>query len=136
MDPQPYELFKTLGVSTRIQIIQLLKEKGPAGAKFIAEELGITPAAASQHLKILRHMGFVNSERKGFHIPYSVNEEALGHCHHKLSEVCSCGCDGNKSFEKINCKSDIQTLKNYREYLQKELEKVNKLITDIQKKKE
>jgi len=133
MNPKPYELFKTLGVSTRIQIIELLKEKGPAGAKFIAEELGITPAAASQHLKILRHMGFVDSERQGFHIPYSVNEEGLGLCHHMLSEVCSCGGDGKESIQKMDRQSGIQALKHYKTTLQKELDRVNELIDQIEK---
>ena len=54
MAKHPCDMFKVLGVETRIRIIDLLKTKGPLGAKKIAEVLGITPAAVSQHLKILK----------------------------------------------------------------------------------
>ena len=35
------ELFKILGVETRLQIIELLKEKGPQGVNELSEALGI-----------------------------------------------------------------------------------------------
>jgi DNA-binding transcriptional ArsR family regulator len=69
-------MFKVLGVETRVKIIGLLRSRGPLGAKGIAELLGITPAAVSQHLKILRQAGLVRNERKGYWIPYSIDEGA------------------------------------------------------------
>ena len=48
------ELFKALAVETRVKIIELLKSNGPLGAKNISENLGVTTAAVSQHLKILK----------------------------------------------------------------------------------
>ncbi len=51
----PSEMFKVLGVETRVKIIELLKSKGPLGVKAIAEKLSITPSAVSQHLRILSH---------------------------------------------------------------------------------
>ena len=86
----PAEKFNILSVETRLKIIELLKTRGALGAKSIAEQFNITPAAVSQHLKILKHAGLVNSERKGYHIPYSINEEALEDCRKILSKVCSC----------------------------------------------
>ena len=83
----PSEMFKVLGVDTRIRIIDLLKSKGPLGAKNISEVIGITPAAVSQHLKTLKQAGFVRSERKGFWLPYSIDEEALEDCRARLSDV-------------------------------------------------
>lgn len=80
MGLDPSEIFKVLGVETRVRIIELLKSKGPLGANNIAETLGITPSAVSQHLKILRQAGLVRSERKGYWIPYSINVEALEDC--------------------------------------------------------
>jgi DNA-binding transcriptional ArsR family regulator len=88
------EMFKILGVENRIRIIELLKEKGPLGVNELSETLEITPSAVSQHLKILRHAGFVRNERKGYWVPYKVNEEALEQCQELLSKVCSCGCKG------------------------------------------
>ncbi len=77
MNSDPSEMFKVLAVDTRVKIIEILKSNGPLGAKKISEMLGITPAAVSQHLKILRQSGLVRSERKGYWIPYSIDEEAL-----------------------------------------------------------
>lgn len=86
----PAEKFNILSVETRLKIIELLKTRGALGAKSIAEQFNITPAAVSQHLKILKQAGLVNCERKGYHIPYSINEEALEDCRKILSKVCSC----------------------------------------------
>ena len=69
MQIEPSEMFKVLAVETRVKIIDLLKTEGPLGAKKISELLGITPAAVSQHLRILRQVGLVRSERNGNWIP-------------------------------------------------------------------
>ena len=61
-----------LAVETRVKIIDLLKSEGPLGAKKISELIGVTPAAVSQHLKILKQAGFVHSERNGYWIPYAI----------------------------------------------------------------
>ena len=60
MNVDPAEMFKVLGVETRVRIIELLKSKGPLGANNIAERIGVTPAAVSQHLKI-----WLSSEKVG-----------------------------------------------------------------------
>src|SRR4030067_3753337 len=86
------ELFKVLGVESRIRIIYLLKQRGPLGVNEMAEVLGITPSAVSQHLKILRHAGLVRNQRKGFWIPYEVDQAALEQCGEVISNVCRCGC--------------------------------------------
>jgi DNA-binding transcriptional ArsR family regulator len=87
------ELFKVLGVESRIRIIDLLKQRGPLGVNEMAQTLGITPSAVSQHLKILRHAGLVRNQRKGFWIPYEVDQEALEQCGEVISNVCRCGCE-------------------------------------------
>jgi DNA-binding transcriptional ArsR family regulator len=73
MESKQAELFKILGVETRIRIIELLKQKGPLGANEMSEILGVTPSAVSQHLKILKHAGLVRNERKGYWIPYEID---------------------------------------------------------------
>jgi DNA-binding transcriptional ArsR family regulator len=87
MQIQPSEMFKVLAVETRVKIIDLLKTEGPLGAKKISELLGITPAAVSQHLRILRQVGLVRSERDGYWIPYAINEDALHNCRELLTQV-------------------------------------------------
>lgn len=112
MHVDPSEIFKVLAVETRVKIIELLKSKGPLGAKNISETLGITAAAVSQHLKILRQAGLVRSERKGYWIPYSIDEKAMENCLQLLNEIFTCGCEGTGGFKEIELqKGDLESLK-------------------------
>jgi DNA-binding transcriptional ArsR family regulator len=90
MTLRPHEVFRVLGVSTRIRILELLKSEGPLPVKTLADRLGITPAAVSQHLKAMRYAGLVASERRGYWVPYSVDAEALDDCCSMLIKVCAC----------------------------------------------
>ena len=131
----PSEMFKVLAVETRVRIIDLLKSKGPLGAKNIAELVGVTPAAVSQHLKILRQSGLVRSERKGYWIPYSIDEEALEDCRRILNEVCTCGCRGTGKFREKELKeSGLESLKKYEKELQNELKVVRGRIKEMRQK--
>jgi DNA-binding transcriptional ArsR family regulator len=132
----PAEMFKVLGVDTRVRIIELLKSRGPRGAKHIAETLGITPAAASQHLRVLRHAGLVKNERKGYWIPYSIDEKALENCRCMLDDVCRCGCRATGAFGKRPSeKARLSSLMKYERELKKELERVQKRISRIKARK-
>jgi len=132
----PSEIFKVFAVETRVRIIELLKSQGPLGVKNIAEIVGITPAAVSQHLKILKQAGLVRSERKGYWIPYSIDEEALENCRQVLNEVCTCGCGGTGNFKEKKLKSSsADLLQNYEMELLKELRDVQQRIREIKAKK-
>ena len=136
MNLEPSEMFKALAVETRVKIIELLKSEGPLGAKKIAELVGITPAAVSQHLRILRQVGFVRSERNGYWIPYSIDEEALQNCRDVLAEICTCGCQGAGKFrEKELSDSSLESLKKYQEEIENELRIVRGRIKEIDSKK-
>lgn len=135
MNLEPTEMFKALAVETRVKIIELLKSEGPLGAKKIAELVGITPAAVSQHLRILRQVGFVRSERNGYWIPYSLNEEALENCREMLTEICTCGCQGKGEFrEKELSDSSRASLKKYEQEIEAELEAVRGRIKELESK--
>ncbi len=122
MNIEPSEMFKVLGVETRVKIIDLLKSQGPLGAKKIAEMVGVTTAAASQHLKILKQAGFVRSERNGYWIPYSIDEEALENCRDVLTEICTCGCKGTGDFkEKELGGASLESLRQYEKEMENEL---------------
>jgi len=133
------DLFKVLSVDTRIGIIELLKEKGPLCVNEIAEMFDMTTSAVSQHLKILKQSGFVESTRKGYWIHYSVNEETLENCHQMVEETCCChGHDHAHQIIKI-VKSDLQdldleTLISYQEHLENELGRVQEKIQEVQSK--
>jgi len=136
MKLEPSEIFKVLGGETRVKIIDLLKSKGPLGAKSIAERIGITPAAVSQHLKILRQAGLVRNERKGYWIPYSIDEEALENCREVLTEVCTCGCKDACRYTGKELKvSDAESLKKHEKELLSELRAVREKIKEIRSQK-
>lgn len=130
------EMFKMLSVETRIRIIELLKSEGPLVVKKMAEEIGITPAAVSQHLKILKMAGLVKSERNGYWIPYSLNKEALEECRRVLNEVCTCGCEGTGRFrEKELSGAGLESIKKYEKELLNELKTVRTRIKEIESQK-
>ncbi len=136
MNIEPSEMFKVLGVETRVKIIDLLKSKGPLGAKKIAEMVGVTTAAASQHLKILKQAGFVRSERNGYWIPYSIDEKALENCRDVLTEICTCGCKGTGDFkEKELGDASLESLRQYEKEMENELRVVKERIKEIEPKK-
>jgi DNA-binding transcriptional ArsR family regulator len=135
MQIEPSEMFKVLAVETRVKIIDLLKTGGPLGAKKISELLGITPAAVSQHLRILRQVGLVRSERDGYWIPYAINEDALHNCRDLLTQVCTCGCRGTGNFkEKEMADSNLEALKNYKNEIESELKNVKQRIQELKSK--
>ncbi|MFH1102205.1 MAG: metalloregulator ArsR/SmtB family transcription factor [Pseudomonadota bacterium] len=85
------DLFKILSVDKRIEIIELLK-KEPTSVNALAEVLGITQSAVSQHLRVLKGAGLVKDERQGYWIYYSLNKDVLEKCRQRLNRICTCGC--------------------------------------------
>ena len=132
----PSEIFKVLSVETRVKIIELLKAQGPLGAKDIGATIGITTAAVSQHLKILKQAGLVRSERKGYWIPYSIDEKAMENCRQLLNEVCTCGCQGTGNFRESDPDgSTLESLKRYEEELRNELSTVRQRLKELEVQK-
>lgn len=69
-------VFRALADDTRRQIIEILAAHDIcAGA--LARRLGISEAAVSQQLKVLREAGLVDARRFGYFQHYAVNSEAL-----------------------------------------------------------
>jgi DNA-binding transcriptional ArsR family regulator len=70
------ELFQVLSVESRVKILQLLKER-PLCVNALARKLGISPAAVSQHLRILRAASVVVPEKSGYFVHYRLDEKTL-----------------------------------------------------------
>jgi len=132
MATEPCELLKALAVETRIRIVNLLKSKGSLGTNSIAELLGVTPAAISQHLRVLKQAGLVRSERKGYWIPHSLNEEGMERCRRVLNDVCTCGqvCADDFTEQDLS-KASVAFLREYERKLEKELGVVRERIKEI-----
>lgn len=96
------ELFKILSVDKRIEIIELLK-KEPMSVNAIADALGVTQSAISQHLRVLKAASLVRDERKGYWIYYSLNKETLEKCRQRLNRICTCGCLGGNQPKTGKC---------------------------------
>lgn len=131
MELRASDICKVLAVETRLKIIKLLKTKGPLGAKTIAASLGVTPAAVSQHLKILSQIGLVRSERNGFFIPYMVDDAVLNQCRKLLSEVCLCGCDETSPLSQSWRSAGLESLQKYEATLEEELHAVRERMREL-----
>ena len=84
-------LFKLLSVDTRIEIVEALKKRS-LSVSAIAEKIGVTQSAASQHLRVLKDAGLVVNDRRGYHVYYTLNRKALEECRARLNRICTCGC--------------------------------------------
>lgn len=125
------ESFKVLSVETRIKIIELLKT-GPLPVNTIAEALGISQSAVSQHLRVLKQAGLAADERKGYHIYYSLNKDKLDKYQQELIKVCTCGCELGK---RRHISETKEVLLEYKRRLEKELKQIEKRIAELGKER-
>ena len=72
------ELFKALSDPTRLRLVKLLNEhSGALCVNALAQRLGVTQSAVSQHLRVLRLAGLVRGERRGPQVHYSLDQDGL-----------------------------------------------------------
>lgn len=69
-----------LSEPNRVRIVELLKQRNFC-VNALASRLEITPAAVSQHLRILRDADIVTSEKNGYFVHYGINRETLAQWH-------------------------------------------------------
>ncbi len=69
-------ILRALGTESRMQIIEVLKE-GPIDVGDLAERLGISQSAVSQHLRVLKELRIVSDQRHSYFISYSINPQAF-----------------------------------------------------------
>ena len=74
------KIFKALSVDTRLKILKVIADcqsdlctSQQLCVNAIADKLGISQSAVSQHLTVLKNAGLVHDERKGYYIHYSIN---------------------------------------------------------------
>jgi DNA-binding transcriptional ArsR family regulator len=70
------KVFRALSADTRVRIVQLLKERSLC-VNALAARLRVTPAAVSQHLRVLRDADLVLADRRGYYVHYQVNPKTL-----------------------------------------------------------
>ena len=67
------ELLKSLAHPTRLEILELLKDKEELCVCEIYEKLDLEQSNVSQHLKILKNQGILSSRKDGLMVFYKVN---------------------------------------------------------------
>ena len=73
-------VFGALADPTRLKLVKLLcRQRDPDAlcVNALAGFLGVTQSAVSQHLRVLKAIGLVKGERRGYHIHYFVNQDML-----------------------------------------------------------
>jgi ArsR family transcriptional regulator len=70
------QTFNALGDKTRFRLFQLLAEKKQICVSQLAEELHITPACVSQHMKILSEAGLVERLRDGQRVCFQISTDS------------------------------------------------------------
>ena len=99
-------VFAALADPTRLKLVKLLcRQKDPDAfcVNALAGFLGVTQSAVSQHLRVLRTIGLVKGERRGYHIHYFVNQDMLEKCRRLISAALSTDEPGEKETCQEHC---------------------------------
>ncbi|MEZ4686241.1 MAG: metalloregulator ArsR/SmtB family transcription factor [Bacteroidia bacterium] len=71
-------LAKALGHPARVAILELLSTKGACVCGSIVDELPLSQATVSQHLKAMKEAGLIRGEVEGTNVCYCLDVEACG----------------------------------------------------------
>jgi len=108
---QAVAVFRTFGDATRLRLVRLLSAQRDPHAlcvSALARRLGVSQSAVSQHLRVLRGVGLVNRQRRGYRMHYFLDPEALEQCRQLAREALSAGAeDGEEDCsEPCGCHGD------------------------------
>ncbi len=81
------EILKACGDETRFQIIKLLGRYKVLCVNAITNKLNVSQSSISQHLRVLRHVGLVNSQRNKSQIHYSLNKDKFSNFIEQLESI-------------------------------------------------
>ena len=99
------ELFAALADPTRLKLLQFLCHQDPPGCRCVnnlSHLLGITQPAVSQHMRVLKAVGLVIGERRGFRMHYLIDREGLKRC----QGIISTALGSNEHCEESCCDQD------------------------------
>lgn len=76
---------RALASSARLRLIDVLRGRWLC-VNALAARVELAQSAVSQHLRILKQSGLVRSEKRGYFVHYSFDEERLQKCRERLSK--------------------------------------------------
>lgn len=101
-------LFSALADPTRLKLLQILCHQSPPGCRCVnnlSQLMGITQPAVSQHLRVLKTVGLVTGERRGFRMHYMIDPEGMKRCQGILSTT----LEFNETCEADSCQQDCHS---------------------------
>jgi ArsR family transcriptional regulator, arsenate/arsenite/antimonite-responsive transcriptional repressor len=101
------QLFAALSDPTRLRLLHLLCHQSTPGCYCVnnlSELLGITQPAVSQHLRVLKSVGLITGEKRGFYMHYQIDPEGIKRC----QEICSTTLEFPESCSEDYCPQNFQ----------------------------
>lgn len=82
-------VFKVLGDDKRGKIIRMLASNADElfCVSDIAQKLGISQPAVSQHIRIMKSIGLLDENRRGFRVFYTINIDVFREFKNKFDEM-------------------------------------------------
>lgn len=88
------DTMQALATPSRVRILGHLRD-GPVSVSELAAAVEMAPSAVSQQLRVLRHLGFVTSQRNGRQIHYDLHDDhvaellqaAIAHIEHRQLDL-------------------------------------------------
>jgi ArsR family transcriptional regulator len=97
-------ILKALSDETRFSILGLLMAEALCG-RALAQRLGISEAAVSQHLKVLKEAGLVEGQKRGYWMHYSVQGKGLEQIIGELERLAGQSAVSTGPCHRLNAKS-------------------------------
>jgi ArsR family transcriptional regulator len=98
-------IFGVLADPTRLKLLRLLSRQQEPNAlcvNALANQLGVTQSAISQHLRVLKSAGLVKGERRGYRVHYFVNRQAITRAQERVMETLNIGDNRSEESDREN----------------------------------
>ncbi len=98
-----HELFKVLSSEVRLNILKMLLQERLCVSK-IAEKLDLAQPTVTQHLQMLKHHGFIKSQKIGYWVHYTANSKGIENCKKEIEEFLkTLETSPKKECQSLNC---------------------------------
>lgn len=122
-------ILRALGTGARMQILEILKV-GPLEVGALAQQIGISQSAVSQHLKVLKELNLVSDRRRSYFIYYSLNPQEFARLEEMMMAVCRVSPE--RSLRRVR----RERLSALRDQLEAELERVQQALSMLEEEEE